>query len=180
MSDDEHKEDLDFEPEDEFGTAGATQAKIKKLREQLKEAQAKRDEYLAGWQRCKADSINEKRDALQQASRQGERVKDAFVEDILPSLDSFDMAVAHESWEAVSEGWKSGMGRVQNQLLDALQKNGVQRFGKAGEFFDPRRHEAIQEVEDGDAESHTVLKVLRHGYVAGERVIRPAQVIVRK
>ena len=179
MSDDA-KDDVDFEPEDELGSVGAAQAKIKKLREELKEAQAKRDENLAGWQRCKADSINDRRDALQTAQRQVERVKDAFVEDILPALDSFDMAVAHESWDAVSEEWKSGMGRVQNQLLDALQKNGVARFGKSGEIFDPRLHEAVQEIADGDGESHTVLKVLRHGYAEGNRIIRPAQVIVRK
>jgi molecular chaperone GrpE len=61
-----------------------------------------------------------------------------------------------------------------------LQKNGVTRFGKSGEMFDPAKHEAVQELEDGDGESHTILKVLRHGYSAGERVIRPAQVIVRK
>jgi molecular chaperone GrpE len=105
---------------------------------------------------------------------------DAFVEDILPALDSFDMAMSHESWDAVDEEWKSGMGRIQNQLLDALQKNDVKRFGKPGEMFSPAKHEAVQEVEDGDGESHTVFKVLRHGYEAENRVIRPAQVIVRK
>lgn len=180
MNDDTDKEDIDFEPDDELGTVGAAQAKLKKLRGELKEAQGKRDEYLAGWQRAKADAVNARNDALKTAERSIEKAKDAFIEDLLPALDSFDMATSSESWDNVAEEWKSGMGRIHSQLLDALNKNGIKRFGKSGEKFDPSRHEAVQEVEDGDGESHTVLKVLRHGYAAGERVIRPAQVIVRK
>jgi molecular chaperone GrpE len=178
--DDEVKEDVDFEPEDELGTVGAAQAKIKKLRSELKETQAKRDEYLAGWQRAKADAINTKNDALRNADRAIERAKEALVEEILPALDSFDMAAASESWDVLAEEWKSGIGRMHNQLLEILRRNGVIRFGEPGEIFDPRKEEALQEVDDGDGESHTVLKVIRHGYMMDERVIRPAQVIIRK
>ena len=178
MNDDDR--DVDFEPEDEFGDVGAAQAKLKKLRVELKEALAKRDEYLAGWQRCKADSVNAKNDAARGAERSIELARDTFIEDLLPVLDSFDMATTSESWDVVSEEWKSGMGRIQNLLVSALQKNGITRFGKSGEKFDPVRHEAVQEVEDGDGESHTVLRVLRHGYASGDSVIRPAQVIVRR
>ncbi len=180
MNDDDVKEDLDFEPDDELGTVGAAQAKLKKLRVELKEAQAKRDEYLAGWQRAKADAINAKNDAVRNAERSVERAKDALIEELLPALDSFDMATASESWDLVAEEWKSGMGRIHNQLLDILRKNGVTRFGKPGELFNPAKEEALQEVEDGDGESHTVLRVIRHGYAAGDRIIRPAQVIIRK
>lgn len=180
MNDDEIRDDVDFEPEDELGDVGAAQAKLKKVRAELKEAQAKRDEYLAGWQREKADSINAKKDAQYNAQRTVERAKDAFVEDLLPALDSFDMATTSEAWDTVAEEWRTGMGYIYNQLVTVLEKNGVRRFGKSGEKFDPAKHEAVQEVEDGGGESHTILKVLRHGYMTGERVIRPAQVIVRK
>lgn len=180
MNDDEIKDDVDFEPEDELGDMGAAQAKIKKLRAELRETQSKRDEYLAGWQREKADAINAKKDSQYSAQRTVERAKDAFVEDLLPALDSFDMATSSEAWDAVAEEWRTGMGYIYNQLVGVLEKNGVTRYGKPGERFDPAKHEAVQEVEDGSGESHTILKVMRHGYKAGERVIRPAQVIVRK
>jgi molecular chaperone GrpE len=180
MNDDDIKDDVDFEPEDEMGDVGAARAKIKKLRAELTEAQAKRDEYLAGWQRAKADAVNAKNEAVRSAERTIERAKDALIEEILPALDSFDMATSSESWELVSEEWKSGMSRIHNQLLDILRRNGVVRFGKPGEMFDPRKEEAVQEVDDGDGESGTVLKVLRHGYAEGDRVIRAAQVILRK
>lgn len=179
-NDDEIRDEVDFEPDDEFGDVGAAQAKLKKIRTELKETQAKRDEYLAGWQRCKADSVNTRNEAMRTADRSIERAKETFFEDLLPALDSFDMATSSESWDTVNEEWKSGMGRIHNQLLSALLKNGVTRFGTSGEKFNPAKHEAVQEIEDGTGESHTILKVLRHGYLAGERVIRPAQVIIRK
>lgn len=180
MNDDLEKEDVDFEPDEELGDLGALQAKIKKIQVQLKEAQTKRDEYLTGWQREKADAINAKKDAQYAAQRTVERAKDSFIEDLLPALDSFDMATSSESWDNVSDEWRNGMGRIHSQLLDVLQRNGVQRFGESNELFDPAKHEAVQEIDDGSGESHTIFKVLRHGYAAGDRVIRPAQVIVRK
>lgn len=180
MNDDELRDDIDFEPEDEMGDMGAAQAKLKKLRAELKEAQAKAAENLAGWQRAKADSINERRDAQAAATRSIERAKDAFVEDLLPALDSFDMAMKSASWDAVAEEWRTGMGHIRSQLLLALENNGVTAFGTPGERFDPSLHEAVQEVDDGSGESHTILTVLRHGYRAGGRIIRPAQVIIRR
>ena len=176
---DEHNDDeVEFEANDELGDIGAAQAKVKKLRAQLHEAQQKRDEYLAGWQRCKADAVNARKEALQQAERAGTREKESFISDLLAVLDSFDMAAASDSWLTVDEEWRSGMTRVQNQLLDLLTRHGVQRFGKLGDKFDPRLHEAVQEIEDG-GESHTIARILRHGYKSSDRVIRPAQVIVR-
>lgn len=171
--------DMDFEPEDELGSIGAAQAKIKKLRAELKEAQAKRDEYLAGWQREKADAINVKRDAAHDAIRMAARVKEGMIEDILPALDSFDMATAAESWSQIDDGWRNGMENVQNQLIEALRRNGVERYGKIGDALNPHLHEAVQEVDDVAGESGTIVRILRYGYKAGERVIRPAQVIVK-
>ncbi len=172
--------DIELEADEEMGDAAAAQAKLKKLRAELKDAQAKAAENLAGWQREKADAINARKDAMRDAARATERAIDAFVEDILPALDSFDMAMGAASWETVSEDWRAGMNHIRNQLLEVLQKNGVARVGKVGEAFDPRMHEAVQEVDDMAGDSHTIVRVLRSGYAAGERLIRPAQVIIKK
>ena len=109
MAKDHEETDVSFEPEEDLGDLGGAQAKIKKLREQLKIAEQRRDEHLIGWQRCKADSINEKRDALQAADRTVERARDAFVDELIPVLDSFDMAAAGEAWNTVSPEWRAGM-----------------------------------------------------------------------
>lgn len=179
MTEDEH-DDIDFQPEDELGDIGAAQAKLKKLRAELKEAQTRAAENLAGWQREKADSINARKDALRDAQRATEREKESFVYDLLPVLDSFDMATANGAFATMGEEWKIGIQHIQNQLLGVLENHGVRRFGKLGDVFDPRIHEAAEETDDLPGESHSIVRILRHGYAAGERIIRPAQVIIKK
>ena len=168
-----------FEADEEMGDVAGAQAKVKKLREQLKEAQVKRDEYLDGWQRCKADSINARKELLTEADRHAERLRLNLIEEIIPVLDSFDMASGSETWSEVNDGFRTGMENVRNQLLDVLVSNGVQRFGKVGEQFDPHTEEAVQEVSDVAGKPHSVIKILRYGYKMGDRIIRPAQVIVK-
>lgn len=172
-------EDVDFEADEEMGDVAGAQAKLKKLREQLKEAQQKRDEYLEGWQRCKADAINSRKEALTEADRKAERLKLGLIEDLIPVLDSFDMASGSEAWAEVSDGFRTGVEQVRNQLLDVLSRNGVERFGKVGEQFDPRTEEAVQEMDDAPGNLHSVVRILRYGYRMGSHIIRPAQVIVK-
>lgn len=173
-------DDVDFEPEEELGDVAAAQAKLKKLRDELKEAQAKRDEYLAGWQREKADAINARKDALAQGERRAERALESFVEELLPVLDSFDLATGSEQWLDMDENWRSGIDMIRNQLTDVLARNNVVRFGKVGEMADHTQYEVVQEVDDVAGESGEIVKILRYGYRMHDRVIRPAQVIVKK
>jgi molecular chaperone GrpE len=179
MGDDDFVDEVNFEPDEELGDVAGAQAKIKKLREELKETQKKRDEYLDGWQRCKADAINGRKEALSEADRRAIRVKESLLEDLIPALDSFDMAIGSEDWSDISDGWRRGMEHVRNQLLEALSRNGIERFAKIGDMFDPRMHEAVQEVDDVPGEPHTIVKILRFGYRASEKTLRPAQVIVK-
>ena len=171
-------EELDFEPEEELGDLGAAQAKIKKLRGELERIKKERQEYLDGWQRCKADSINARKDASASASRVAETLREALVHDIIPVLDSFDMAASSEQWDTVEPGWRSGMEHVRNQLIDALERHGIRRFGRIGDLFDPLYHDIVQET-DGPGEQHSVLKIVRSGYKTGDRILRPAQVIIK-
>lgn len=177
---DELHEEIDFEPEDEMGESGAAKAKIAKLREQLKEAQQKRDEYLAGWQREKADAVNTKREAAAAHERHHARGKESIIEDIIPVLDSFDMAAGGEAWANVDESWRSGIDQIRNQLLGVLSRHGVERYGKIGDVYNHNEYEVVQEMDDVAGESGEVVRVLRSGYKMGDRVIRPAQVIVKR
>jgi len=171
---------VEFEANDESNEALGTQAKLKKLREQLKEAEKKRDEYLTGWQREKADAINMRRETLADGERRAMREKLSLIEDLIPVLDSFDMAAGSESWSEVNDGFRTGMEAVRNQLLDVLSRSGVERYGKVGERFDPRTEDAVQEVDDVPGEAQSVVKILRYGYKMDDRILRPAQVIVKK
>ncbi len=172
-------QDIDFEPEDEMGSLGAAKAKMQKLRDELEKTKSERQEYLDGWQRCKADSVNAKKDLMLQAERHAERKLEGIVEDILPALDSFDMAMSGDAWEKTDSVWRGGMENVRNQLIEGLRRHGVSRFGEVGDAYDPHVHDAIQELAEAPGKSGDIVRILRYGYRVGDRVLRPAQVIIK-
>ena len=174
------EDDVDFEVDEELGDIDAAKAKLKKLKDELEKVKKERQEYLDGWQRCKANAINARKDTESKAARTAELLREALVHDIIPALDSFDMAAEGEAWGAIDEGWRSGMERVRGQLLEALKKHGIERYGKVGDMLDHAIHEVVQESDEMPGKSGEIVRVLRSGYRAGERVLRPAQVITKK
>jgi len=176
----EEKNDVDFEADTELADTGAALSKLKKVKEELAKVKQEKQDYLDGWQRCKADSVNLRKDLEARAKRSAEMLREALVHDILPALDSFDMAAGSEAWSEVSAGWRSGMEHVRNQLLEALRAHGIERFGKVGEQVDHSFHDIAEERDDMPGESGTIARILRYGYRSGERILRPAQVIVKK
>ena len=155
--------------------------KIKKLRDKLKQCEKEKREYLEGWQRMKADSVNmQKRADEKLKAAQSAGIEKALFE-ILPVLDSFESAFKGEAWEKVDDVWKQGIEFIHKQFEGALANLGVSSFGREGEKFDPKLHEAIKEDETEEKDKNdTVSQVLRLGYKMGDKVLRPAQVKVWK
>lgn len=174
-----HSNDVDFEPEGDLGDMGAAKAKLKKLRDELEQIKKERQEYLNGWQRCKADSINSSREMEARATRSAELLREELVHDIIPALDSFDMAAGSDAWASVSDGFRSGVEQVQSQLLDALKRHGIERIGRIGDRYDYSLHEVAGEMDDVAGETGAIVRILRHGYRTRDRVLRPAQVFVK-
>ncbi len=144
---------------------------VKRLREKLNKAEAERAEYLEGWQRSRADFANFKKDEEARRSHLEERLRASLVEEIIPVLDSFEMAAKHVATKELEI--------LHKQLLDSIKKMGIESFGKKGEPFDPQTHEAVREVPvDSPEQDHTVVSVERSGYSIGTHIIRPAQVSV--
>ena len=161
--------EAEFVPEEE---AEQGPALIKKLRERLKKAIEEKQEYLEGWQRARADFVNYKREEAGREAEREARAKAELVETLLPALDSFEMALKHAQTKE--------MNLVHKQLLDALRKLGVDYFGKKGDTFDPRRYEALRQIDTAVLEEdHTVESVERSGYSIGDKIIRPAQVTIK-
>ena len=153
----------EIEAEDE---GGGGEGALKKLREKLKKAVEEKQEYLEGWQRARADFANYKRQEASIHTSQEESIKADFIQNLLPALDSFEMALKHLPTPELEI--------VHKQLLDSLKKMGIEQFGKIGEEFDHHRHEALTQKEDGEK----VVEVMRSGYSIGNKIIRPAQVII--
>jgi len=157
----------------------AFKAKLKKLKDELAKVKKEKQEYLDGWQRCKADAVNLKQESARSSARSAELLREALVHDLIPVLDSFDMAAGSEAWADVNDGFRSGMEHVRNQLIEALRSHGIERYGKIGEQFDPRLHEVAQEMADVAGKQHEVVKILRYGYRAGDRILRAAQIVIK-
>ncbi|RLE35768.1 MAG: nucleotide exchange factor GrpE [Acidobacteria bacterium] len=97
------------------------------------------------------------------------------VQDLIPVIDNFERALGHAS-ESSLEALEQGVGMIAKQLIDVLERRGLEVFNPAGELFDPESHEAIQRVEDSDLPPGTVAWVLAKGFRYGGRLLRPAMV----
>jgi molecular chaperone GrpE len=164
--------------EGEQGDATCAQ-KLAALRGKLKAAHKERDEYLAGWQRAKADVVNVRRMAADDTAMASVRAKAALLGSLLPAFDSFEQAKSDDAWHALPEEWRKGMERVFSQLEKGFAEQSVERFAKAGEPFDPQHHECMSMAPATEAaQDHTIAQVLQQGYRIGETVVRPAKVTV--
>lgn len=131
-----------------------------------------RDDYLDQLRRVQADFENYRKRTLAQQGEVAERANEYLVGQLLPVLDACDAAVQHGAEDVAP---------VQAQLVDTLEKAGLERLDPAGEPFDPNFHEAVmhEPADDGDGGGSVVAEVLRTGYTWKGRVLRPAMVKVR-
>lgn len=169
------KDEVELIP-DEEGDFPDLQKKLKKLKEELKKCEAERKEYLEGWQRAKADFINYRHDEGKRFEDMGRFVTAGLVQEVLPVLDSFDLALGH----GLPAEIEKGVLLIRSQFEDILKKRGLETIEvKAGEKFNPEKHESIGEVES-DLPQGTVAEVVQRGYLFRGRVLRPARVRLSK
>jgi molecular chaperone GrpE len=136
---------------------------------------AERDEYLEHLQRVAAEFENYRKRAARDQESLVARAAERLVRELLPVLDDLERALqaAEQHEEAKLE---EGVRLVHRQLADALRKEGVQEIPTEGKF-DPHLHEALL-AQPSEAEQGTVIEVLQKGYRLGDRVLRPARVVV--
>jgi len=179
--DNNESEDIVFEDMDLNDGNAEMLKKIEKLKKDLKVCKEERGEYLDGWQRLRADIANKKKDSDSFGESVKKNAQQEVIENILPVMDSFEMAFSGASWESVDENWRKGVEHIFSQLEGILLQYGVEMFGAPKDEFDPHMYEAVENVEtSNEKEDGLVAKVLRRGYVSGGRVLRPAQVGIFK
>src|SRR5688572_23911340 len=143
--------------------------------DELARVTAERDEYLAHLQRTQAEFDNYRKRMLRDQTTHLERATAGLVEQLLPVLDSFELALGSGGTDV--ERLRKGVELVYAELLGALEKAGLERMEALGNPFDPEEHEAVMHVEDDGGEPG-VRDVVRSGYRFKGRVIRPAMVKV--
>jgi molecular chaperone GrpE len=153
---------------------------VSKLTEQLSERSSAcknlQEEYL----RALADFDNLRKRTQRDSEVSRRYALEALVLDLLPVLDNFDRAMLTAGEGASAESLKKGMDLIRRQLCEALRKHGVEEYSCVGTPFDPRKAEAISFVHTGEHKPGTVVNEVCKGYVCGDRVLRPARVVVAK
>lgn len=147
--------------------------------------QAKAEEYLTDLKRVQADFENYKKRQIESQKDLRGILIEKLVLDIVPVLDNFRSATQHVPPEQRSSPWVVGIQYIEKQLETVLIDNGMQTIEvKEGDEFDPSIHEAVDaENQESGIENHEgkqkITRVIQKGYKFGERVIRPAKVIVK-
>ncbi len=145
------------------------------LQERLAELERERDEYLNDLKRVAAEFDNYRKRAARDQESLVARAHERLVKELLPVLDDLERALvaAEEHAEAKLE---EGVQLVHRELLEALAKEGLVEIETDGRF-DPHVHEALLS-QPSEAEEGAVVDVLQKGYRLGDRVLRPARVVV--
>jgi molecular chaperone GrpE len=126
-------------------------------------------------QRLQAEYVNYKKRVDRDREMHRDLAVCSVVESLLPVLDDIYLARQHGDLEG------GPFAAIADKLDATMTKIGVERFGQAGDAFDPNVHEALMHVEAelaAGTEVTTVVQVLQPGYRVGERMIRVARVAV--
>ena len=128
-------------------------------------------ERTADLQRLQAEYANYRRRVERDRQVIRETAVANVLTNLLPVLDDIGRAREHGELEG---GFKS----VGEALEQTVEKLGLERFGTAGDPFDPTVHEALTHAHSGDVTEATCIEVFQPGYRIGDRVVRPARVAV--
>lgn len=137
------------------------------VEDELKDAKEQLLRTAAEYANFRARSAKEKEQTYSNA-------KGNVVAEILPSIDNLERALSQGNSDY--EALKKGVQMTMDGLMAALEKLGVESFGKTGENFDPNFHNAVMHTEDEELGENVITDVFQKGYKINDRVIRPAMV----
>ncbi len=106
--------------------------------------------------------------------------REDLLRELLPVFDNLERASQHAVGSTDFQSLADGIQIVMRQFVDTLAKLGVERVATIGLPFDPAVHEAVQQVESADLPAGSVAQELLAGYHVGDRLIRPAMVVVAR
>jgi molecular chaperone GrpE len=153
-------------------------AQQREKEQNLATEQQRAEAYLDQLQRTQADFINYRRRVNKELSEGRIAAQSMLLSHLLPVFDDLELALRAAPAEMFAHPWVQGLFLVAQRLRTLLNQLGVQRIGAVGEPFDPRWHEAVTTEARANVAEGTILDVVQSGYVLGERVIRPARVVV--
>ena len=148
---------------------------VAELEERLALLERERDEYISDLKRVAAEFDNFRKRAARDHESLVSRAHERLVKELLPVLDDLERALvaAEEHEEAKLE---EGVRLVHRELRSALAKEGLVEIETDG-VFDPHVHEALL-TQPSEQDDGAILEVIQKGYRLGDRVLRPARVVI--
>jgi len=153
---------------------------IEELKKKLEECEKLKSEYLAGWQRARADLLNYKKDEIERIDELIKYADVGIILKILPILDNFEIVEKNLPENLKNDKNIKGILQIKTQLQDFFKNQGLEEIKTVGERFDPNLHEIVEEVEKKDCQPGTVIEEIQKGYKINGRLLRPARVKVTK
>lgn len=131
-------------------------------------------EYLAGWQRAKADYANLQKETEKRMSEFRQYAQADLLEQLFPLVDYFKQGFSLVPEEEKDSAWMQGIRHIQDNLNKILQENGVEEIKTVGEKFNPELHEAVK------GEGEEIVQEVSTGFKLNGQVVRPAKVIINE
>jgi len=140
-------------------------------------AERERGEFLAKWQRARADYQNLRRRQLEDIQAAERREQAVLLDETLVILDYLDMALASSCESEDARTLQVGVQMTRDQLWSQLEARGVAGIDTDG-LFDTNLHQAVATVETDEREAGEIVEVVRRGFTLEDIVLRYAQVKV--
>lgn len=139
------------------------------------------EELRSGWQRTQADFENYKKRVESEKQRWQEDAKIDVFYHLLPLLDNISLALKHMPKSIEKEPWVQGIVHIGRQIDQELAELGVEKIVvQVGDIFDHNLHDAIETKSDKSYNNDQIIEVRFGGYRIGDKIIRPAKVVVCK
>lgn len=148
----------------------------KKINDKIEELQKQIDEKDDKYKRLQAEYSNYMRRTQQEKETIGLFANEKIIGELIPVLDSMERAI--DACTDKEDNMYKGIELVHKQLIDCLQKFGVEEIAALNEEFDPNLHLAVMQESVEGVEANKVVMVLQKGYKLKTKVIRPTMVKV--
>ncbi len=177
MTDEERQDDAQQEAGQAAAPAEDEPTDVDGLRKRLEEEKERAQQNYSSWQRSAADFQNLKRRMEQERGEVARLANASLVINLLPLMDDLERALRNVDTKLAGLTWIDGIWLIYRKFAAVLENAGVKEIPADGQPFDPQVHEAISEAP---GEEGKVVSVVQKGYQLGDRVVRPAMVIVGK
>jgi molecular chaperone GrpE len=147
---------------------------LNEFEEKYEEERQEREKFEKVAKKTKADFENYRKKQDERKQRWQDEAKEELAEDLIEVIDNLERALqAADEETAVVQGVKM----VRDQLYQTLNAEGLEAI-EIGEKFDPEVHKAVETREHEEHEPKTILEEKRKGYMYGDKILRPAEVVV--